>query len=261
MDHPQGVGFYWSCAHRLQVNGKSGGTLILVRKYLQSWIPKEATSNLGGFWAHWACAVVVSAGGLGPVLCVSCYLYTNSFAKAKLVAPNMRFLSALGDFIKMCALPVIIGADWKLAPNVLCSSPFLEEFGLAVKWDESALGSCVTHGGSSVSSIDFFVVSRHLAAVVSDCSFCPFTPPRPHRPIYLVFRSKPRNVQVCVFKDPPNLPTDLPFGPKVPPSDWQPTADFVDSVCSRSGCRDDGGHYAETSEEDLGDGRCPGKMA
>ena len=55
---------YWSCAHRSQVNGKSGGTLILVRKDLQSWIPKEATSNLGVFWAHGACAAVVSAGVL-----------------------------------------------------------------------------------------------------------------------------------------------------------------------------------------------------
>ena len=179
-------------------------------------------------------------------------LLSNSFSKTKLVPQNMRLLAVLGAFIKRCALPVLVGADWNMTPNVLCSVPFLDEFVLSIKADSSAIGSCVSRGGQSVSSIDYFVMSRHLADVVSNIQVCPITVPKPHRPTYLCFNTRPKNVQVCVLKEPSNLPTDPPFGPVVPPSDWQPTCDRVEAVLASSGCRVDGDVYVDVQNESLG---------
>ena len=251
---------YWSPGAASSSKGRSGGTVVLVRAYLQSWVPMDLTKQLGVFWPHRGNAVVVSAGGMGPVLCVSCYFYTSSCAKTKVVPANMRLLSALGTLIKQSALPVVVGADWNMTPNVLCSVPFIDEFQLAIKADLSALGTCVSKGGKSVSSIDFFVLSKVLNDVVFDCSICPITPPRPHRPLVLEFLSRPRNVQVCVLKEPASLPVDPPFGPVVPSSDWSQTLDEISTSLNKSNLGDGAGMFysdvtpqaAGAIKEDLG---------
>ena len=62
------------------------------------------------------------AGGLGPVLVLSCYLFTNNTAKTLPFSKNVRFLAAMTEYIKELNTSYIIGADWNMEPNVLSST-------------------------------------------------------------------------------------------------------------------------------------------
>ena len=150
---------YWSPANVSSVNGKSGGTVVLVRSYIQSWIPAGLSQTDMEVWPSRGNAVVVAAGDMGPVLCVSCYFHTNPHAKSKVVPLNMKLLGALGTCIKNFGFPALLGADWHMTPSTLRSISFLNDFHLSLQHDPSCIGSCITHGGAVVSTIDFFAVS------------------------------------------------------------------------------------------------------
>ena len=218
---------FFSCGSTTKKGGKSGGTGVLVRTHIQAWIPGEFGDAKGTFWPYRSASVMVHAGGLGVVCISSCYFFTNSTAKEKIHESNMRFIAALGQFIRRVDVPVIVASDWQMTPNVLQSSPLLSELRLTAIHDSSGLGTCVTRGGASVSNIDFFIVSTHLADLVKSCYVCPHSPPRPHRPVHVDFVVKAKCVRVRAVREPKSIPTDPPFGPLPLPACWQDTSTAV----------------------------------
>ena len=44
--------------------------------------------------------------------------------------------------------------------------------------------------------------------------------PKPHVPVFLSFRSKPKSLQMTVLKEPKRIPVDPPFGPLFPLEEW-----------------------------------------
>ena len=164
---------------------------------------------------------MVSAGGLGTFLAISCYFHTNNVAKVKATAANLQMLAALGQLIGTSSVPAVIGADWNTEPEVLKSTGFLDTFQLKLAHEPSSLGSCISSGGRNVSNIDYFALSKTLSDVLEgNVYFCKLTPPRPHRPTHVDFSPRPKAIQVQVLKELKALPVDPPFGPQPPPSEW-----------------------------------------
>ena len=207
---------------------RSGGVVILVRAYIQSWVPTECDSVL---FAHRAVAAVVSAGSLRPLLCISCYFHVNNSCKTKATPPNLRMLSVLGSHIMGQTLPALIGADWNMEPAVLKGTGVLGACQLEIRHTDrigfKSVGTCVTNGGACVSDVDYFVCSKHVNDVVDYCYTCMKTAPRPHRPVGLVFNTRPRSFLVEVLKEPPKLSVAPPFGPPPPPTDWSVFEDEI----------------------------------
>ena len=244
----QGWTGFFCPALATHAGGRSGGVAILVRNYIQAWVPEELCDSNGQWWPGRGQAVVVAAGGTGPVLCVSAYFYTNSTAKSKMHQPNMGMLAAIGRLIADIRMYILIGADWQMSPEVLRKVTFLRDFELTIRAENSGLGSCVASNGSSVSCIDFFVLSYPLADVIEDVYYCPFTAPRPHRPTYLGLRTKPKCAQVLIVVEPPRLPVDPPVGPIVPPSDWSNTKNIVHEHLQGIDLVDSEGYHPQLSD-------------
>ena len=194
--------------------GRSAGVFIFAKAHLQAWLPDQGGHE---FWKHRGLAVIIKGGGLGPVLFCSCYFFDNSFAKTKAIPANLRMLAGLASYVNGFALPVCIGGDWNMEPDIPIQSGFPSAMQWHVKCVDSLQGSCVTKGGTSRSMLDYFLVSSMPDPVVEDVSFCPITFARPHKPVYLQFCSRPKNVKALVIKETKRIPVDPPFGHVVPP--------------------------------------------
>ena len=197
--------------------GKSAGVFVCVKAHLQAWVPEQCKCE---FWKHRGMGIVVSAGGLGPVLFCSCYFHTNTFAKTKAIPANLRMLAGLATFSKQIGLPVCVGADWNMVPEVVANTGLLKCLGWHIKRVASVVGSCVTNKGVSVSDIDFFVCSDMITDVIEDVYYCKSTPARPHKPVLLQFCCRPKQFKAMVLKEPKRIPVDPPFGPLPPPRCW-----------------------------------------
>ena len=209
---------FWAPARATLAGGTSGGVAIFVRQHMQAWIPEN---NISIFMEARGLGVMVSAGGLGTFLAISCYFHTNNVAKVKATAANLQMLAALGQLIGTSSVPAVIGADWNMEPEVLKSTGFLDTFQLKLAHEPSSLGSCISSGGRNVSNIDYFALSKTLSDVLEgNVYFCKLTPPRPHRPTHVDFSPRPKAIQVQVLKELKALPVDPPFGPQPPPSEW-----------------------------------------
>ena len=223
---------FWAPCHISDKQGRSSGVCLFVRSYVQAWAP-EGLSSI--FWKHRGIGVVVSAGGLGPVLMCSCYFYTNSFAKTKLTPANSRMLAALVQFIHSTHMPALIGADWQMEPQVLRASGVLGFTEMSIMDTKDRLGTCVPPKPATPSKIDYFLCTAGLVDVIKEVVPCVDTPPIPHRPVYLSFKPKPKSLQVLVVAEPKRLPVEPPFGPLLPPRDWAADGLGVQDALSRLG--------------------------
>ena len=218
-------------ASKSLVGGRSAGVGILTKTHIQAWIPEQLAECAGIVWKHRAIFVVVAAGGLGPILLCSAYLYTNQFAKVKCTPNNLRFLGALGEVVSTSQCPALVGGDWQMDGSVLERTGFLHKHHDLV-WQglSSPMGSCVTR--TEASTIDYFICSNVLACAVHKIDYCNHTAPRPHRPVYLFFTQKPKVLKVCVMKEKPRMPVEPPFGPKVAITEWDPKVvdEIVDPI-------------------------------
>ena len=236
---------YWNEAEGEAI-GRSGGVAVFVRSYVQSWVHPDVDPH---FFASRGIGICVSAGGLGPILCISCYFFTNNTAKTKIHPANMRMLGVLGNFISKSNMPVLIGADWNMEPQLINSSMLLENFNLHIRTTkgqlQGSMGTCVTGGGAHVSTIDYFALSNCINDVVDQVQLHNDIAPRPHRPVLLSFLTTPKAFAVKVIREPKKLPTAPPFGPVFPPRDWSPFAHDISGPLERLECRKPTPHYKE----------------
>ena len=222
---------FWAPAMPTPGGGLSGGVAVFVKQYIQCWVPKVDPI----FCAHRGIGVVVNCGALGPCLIVSMYFVTNNLSKTTLTPTNSMLLTHLGNFITQVGHKTCIGADWNMEPHILDRSMFLESLGLVVIAAKDQIGSCISGAGTNTSTIDFFAMHKTLFDVTSGCNYCPTTPPRPHRPLVLNFRLKPKDVQVIVLKEPKKLSVDPPFGPPLPPHFLSDYSDVATQLQNRTG--------------------------
>ena len=182
---------YWVEA-KSEAKSRSGGVALFVRAYIQSWVHPDVDPKLFAFRAVGVC---IAAGHLGPVFCACCYFFTNNMSKSKIHPANLRMLGVLGDKIAHVGMPVLVGADWNMEPQIVHQIMFLDNFNLKIRSTQgqlhAGLGTCVTGGGSFVSTIDFFVMSSGLSDVVDHVRVHDAIAPRPHRPVILTFVAQP----------------------------------------------------------------------
>ena len=212
---------FWAAAALTVKGGKSGGVVVFARSFIQAWVPEALQTPI---WAHRATGVVISAGGLGPTLYVSVYGFTNSSAKVTATPSNLKVLAAVGEIAKTIGLPTVVGGDFNMEPHVVRNaSMFLESFGFCAFSPTAQIGSCLSKGadgGVSISTIDFFLLTLDLADAVDSIDYCLDTPPRPHRPTCLSFKSRPKDIKVVTLQEPRRLPVAPPFGPITPPASF-----------------------------------------
>ena len=110
-------------------------------------------------------------GVLGGIVLVS---YCGRFALP--IAGQIQTLSALGEVVRGCGLPVIIGGDWQISPEVLAQSKFPHRLGAEI------VAAASPTNLRSGSTLDYFLVSRSIRAAVasveahSDLHFSPHVP-------------------------------------------------------------------------------------
>ena len=80
-------------------------------------------------------------------------------------------------------------------------------------------GTCRSRVGNW-STIDYFVVSRHLLPAVRSTELVGSEPARPHVPIRLILGEKPRQYRERVLKRIHNFPLFTPYGPSRRPLSW-----------------------------------------
>ena len=207
------------------------------------------------FCASWGIGVIVNCGNLGPTLIISAYLVTNSTSKTAVAPVSSRILAEMGDFIQLVGLNTCVGADWQMEPSILSHTMFLDTLGKSIKNESSGLLSCIAGGGCSSSNIDYFAMHKALGDVAGSVSFCPITPPRPHRPVVLEFQCRPKSEQVMVVKEPTRLPLEAPFGPAFPP--WW-LSDYSDVLGQLGGLDEaaNGTNYVDYSVDEVTAARC-----
>ena len=88
----KGRSSFWAPASWTEKDGISAGTAILARNYLQASVPETLTSPQGVFANHRGVATVINAGGLGPILVVSCYFCISSCAKVAITRAIVNLL-------------------------------------------------------------------------------------------------------------------------------------------------------------------------
>ena len=204
---------FFAEARCTEAQGRSAGVAMLVRSYLQAWVPDCLADTGGVVWPHRIVGVIVSGGGLGPTFICSAYFQTNSFAKTKVTHQNLRMLAVVGETIKKLSYPVIIGADWQMEPAILQGSNFLRDFGLAVRAVGGALGSCVTKGGGSKSDIDYFVLTDYLTDAFLQTFYCDSTPPGPTGPLFWSPESDPKVLESVLCQSTPSSRSTHPSAP------------------------------------------------
>ena len=82
----------------------------------------------------------------------------------------------------------------------------------------------------SIANIDYFVLSRVLGDIVSSPYRCELTTPKPHVPLCVSFRPRPKDLKVWVFKDLKKLPVAPPVGPLTMPHPWEAQGEAVESL-------------------------------
>ena len=162
---------------------------------------------------HRAIGAIVAAGGLGKCFVVSAHSRTNHHAKTRVTPENWRFLSCLGSRIKSVGLPACVGADWQMEPQVMENSQFPKTFVLRCMSHNTRMVSCISIGGTAISSIEYFLVHKDCADVVDRVFYCGVTRPKPHRPTYLQFLTLPNNFKVMVIKGAQALASRATFWP------------------------------------------------
>ena len=84
-----------------------------------------------------------------------------------------------------------------------------------------------------------------------NCFLCTLSAPRPHRPVVLQFKGHAKAISVCVVKQPKSLPTDPPFGPRVPDSCWDDCTREIRCALGMFKARGVDGTYVPV-EQDIG---------
>jgi hypothetical protein len=148
---------------------------------------------------------------LGGIIFVSYYGISG-----KPIAGQLQTLAALGQFVKSCALPFIIAGDWQVSPAVLAESRFPHRLGAEILAPD---GPTNLRSGST---IDYFVVSRVIAAAVSQVQARHDLYLAPHVPVIASVATRSKLGINYALAQPKVLPVGHPQGP-VPRSssvDW-----------------------------------------
>ena len=88
---------------------------------------------------------------------------------------------------------------------------------------EYEFGTCRSAQGNW-STIDYFVVSRHLQEAVQHLHTVGAGPPKPHLPVRLKLNANPRQYREQVLKRVKQFPLHVPVGPSPKPPEWSTVA-------------------------------------
>ncbi len=189
-------------ALRLPSGRTSGGVAILVAQRADLGV--TSLELQAGDHGHRLLGLRLTASGLEPMLLVSAYFQ----AAVGLNETNRTLLATVAQWQEIAQLPVIMGGDFNLKPDLLHDAQFFARSGMRIVAPREA-----THRTrSSTSVIDFFVMSsclhERVASIQAESEF----PPSPHSPVRLVCNAglqawKP------ILESPTKLPTERPFGP------------------------------------------------
>lgn len=179
----------------------SAGTAVACRKYIGTREGLEAASAWkeldGRFQAKWIGAVC--KGGLYGA---TCYMHSNIGIRAKI---NLDMLHAMAAVLRQCGEAWVLGGDFNTTPQELRATGWLGLVGGIICEPKAA-----TCGDRK---LDFFVVSQSLAHavrsvhVVGDAGF------KPHSPVRLLLRAKPRTLVLKSLAPPLRFGADVPYGP------------------------------------------------
>ena len=200
---------FWSPAQYLPSGMPSGGTAVLVHKALGARpCDRLVRADVPIHLRHRVAAATVSFGEAhGEVDLFSVYLLDG----VGLSPANLELLSMVADMLpqRQC----LIGGDFQVKPAILAKSAVIEHMGmevLAAPLSEPTIRSNL----GNYSTIDFFLASGGVAAVIDKVSVKVDVDFRPHRPVgaYL-----PRHFVEAWFRTwwlPPALPRVAVHGPR-----------------------------------------------
>ena len=136
----------------------------------------------------------------------------------------MQTLSALGQVVRACGLPVIIGGDWQISPEVLAQSKFPHRVGAEIVAPSSPTNL------RSGSTLDYFLVSRSIRAAVVSVETRTDLYLSPHVPVVATISTRVALGYSTVMAQPRLLPSGDPRGPmpRAATVDW---VDFEGHEC------------------------------
>ena len=193
----------------IKQSAAGGGTAILARQgrgAVQVPLPLDPREALVG-----RCSAAF-VDFLGGILFVSYYGMSGTP-----LAGQVHVLSALGQLVKGCGLPFIIGGDWQVNPEVLETSKFPHRIGADIV---APVGPSNLRSGNT---LDYFLVSRSIRAAVIDVSTRDDLFFSPHVPVILNLAARSVLGVSYALSQPKLLPSGDPQGPMPRPStvDWE----------------------------------------
>ena len=87
------------------------------------------------------------------------------------VQGNWHILGPIGEVLTTYKRPFLLGSDWNIEPEELCSSGWVARLGAVVVKPQHTKGTCRTTGGLDM--YDFFVMSESLCHRVAKCTVHP----------------------------------------------------------------------------------------
>ena len=167
------------CARGIDSGSATAGVAIAVRDGFGLGFPSIGSCNdpNGRYML-----AQFEAPGWPPLILVSAYFWVGE----GLTARNVAIMEAVGRNLTALQQPFIWGADWNLSPDTLSGTELPTLLGAEIAADMGPAGTCITH--NSVSTIDFFLVSRGIADAAQliaawDGSI------KTHRPVHLCLRT------------------------------------------------------------------------
>ncbi len=199
-------------------SGWKAGVAIFARPRMGLSLPR-----VGGHIVvpHRAVAACIEPQGYRPTTVVSLYLEDGKGVGRE----NLDHLGEVGKFVASQGdkVPFVVGGDFQCAPDQLAATGVASNMEGEIVASGSKRGTC--RSARAVSEIDYFLISKLLAAGVDTVATVEGAGTRPHVPVELVFKPRLITARSLVLRQPPRISTSRVYGPLPPPPCWARVAE------------------------------------
>ena len=200
---------FWCAATKGPNGGASGGTMVMVRVWMDAWALLDTADVSEARAAH----AMIRTMDLGEFVVYSCY--GDCYGGVSSQSSTTLFVNVLRH-ARAHGLPTLAGGDWNATPAEVQES-FAKQIGGRVHYDPSG-PTCVTT--TKESTYDFYVTTNKLAQAMGTIEICHEIPLATHKAVKLGFLHGVTQRRVLVEQRIPKVSGATPIGPRLPPVDW-----------------------------------------